>query len=103
MTNAIMKWLVVLCLLIIIAQPVSAKHYFINVHIVNDGMNHNAFVNVWDGSILIDSGPANSDGVRSVDLAEGHFYHITASGDNRYGEFNSIAPANDDNIDIYTS
>jgi hypothetical protein len=102
MTNAIMKWLVVICLLVIIAQPASARTYYIHVYKVNDGMNQNAFVKVWQGDSLIDKGYTDSEGVFPTDLIEGQYYHITASGDNRYGEFNGV-PGNNNNIDIYTS
>jgi len=94
----ILKWLAVLCLLVIFAQSVSAKWCSIHVYDLNHDIIEDAFIKVWKDNDMIDSGTTDKEGIYMANLDEGTFYRITASGKNRFGDWNGFGGS--DSIDI---
>ncbi len=75
-----------------VIQPGIAGSFSIYVIYQDGSPAANAYVEVWQGGGMIDSGPADGNGIFSTSLREGGTYHITAKApDGRTGVWDGQA------------
>ena len=93
-------FLLVIIAISVLALQVSASDRFqIVVHEKNGNYANDAYVEVWDGGTLIDSGNTDNSGIFYTWLERSISYRITAKGNGQNGETESFPKS--DEIHIY--